>query len=79
MIKATTSHGTYYLIDEENMKAIRVPASDRGQLFTDGDWFHIRSWTGAEIGKCMYFNLRNNPYCDWQQSTPVVSIEEYDG
>lgn len=78
MIKATTSHGTYYLIDEENMKAIRVPATSRGQLSTDGDWFNIRSWSGVEIGKIMYFSLTNNPHYDWQQSTPVVSIEEYD-
>ena len=34
MIKATTSHGTYYLIDEENKKAIRVPPYDKKDVPT---------------------------------------------
>ena len=43
MIKATTSHGTYYLIDEENNRAMRVKGEGRGSMDKDGDWFSFSS------------------------------------
>ena len=77
MIKATTSHGTYYLIDEENMKAIRVRPENRQDVYLNVEgWFDIFNWSGAEIGKQMIFYISGNSQFDWQMSTPVVSIEE---
>lgn len=80
MIKATTIHGTYYLIDEENMKAIRVPPSNKNDVYANAEgWFNFFDWTGAKVGEGMTFFLDRtpeNPF-DWQKSTVVVSIEEY--
>lgn len=78
MIKATTSHGTYYLIDSVNYCAKRFPAADRGYLRTDGGWFQFHSWSGAKVGEAMFFHIINNPNYDWQRTTPVVSVEEVD-
>lgn len=80
MIKATTSHGTYYLIDEENMKALRVPPEDRQDVYGNVEgWFNYFTFSGAKVGKPMQFYLEytdHNPF-DWQMSTPVTAIEEY--
>ena len=79
MIKATTSHGTYYLIDEENMKAIRVPPSNKKDVYANAEgWFNFYEWTGAEVGKPMLFYIEKTAHTpfDWQKSTNVVSIEE---
>jgi hypothetical protein len=79
MIKATTSHGTYYLIDQENMKAMRVRPENREDVHQNVEgWFDIFYWTGATVGEGMIFFLYptpENPF-DYQKSTPVVSIEE---
>jgi len=79
MIKATTSHGTYYLINEENNKAIRVRPENRQDVYVNAEgWFTFYNWTGAEVGKPMLFYMNKtaqNPF-DWQKSTDVVSIEE---
>jgi hypothetical protein len=79
MIKATTIHGTYYLIDEENMRAIRVRPENRQDVYSNTEgWFNYFTFSGAKIGKPMQFYLEytdHNPF-DWQISTPVVSIEE---
>ena len=81
MIKATTIHGTYYLIDEENGKAIRVPPHDRQDKYANAEgWFSFYTWTGAKVGDGMTFYLDRtpeNPF-DYQKSTVVVSIEEVD-
>ena len=81
MIKATTSHGTYYLIDEENKKAIRVPPYDKKDVYANAEgWFSFYDWTGVEVGDGMIFYLErtdHNPF-DYQKSTVVVSIEEVD-
>ena len=80
MIKATTSHGTYYLIDEENMRAMRVRPENRQDVYQNAEgWFDIFYWTGATVGEGMIFFLYptpENPF-DYQKSTVVVSIEEY--
>lgn len=78
MIKATTSHGTHYLIDEKNHKAIRVPAQGRMNLDVENDWFYYTSKMGPEIGNQLYFNLWRHPKYDWIMSTPVTAIEEVD-
>jgi hypothetical protein len=79
MIKATTIHGTYYLIDEENMKAIRVPPSNKDDVYANAEgWFNFYKWTGVKVGEGMMFYLDRtpeNPF-DWQKSTVVVSVEE---
>lgn len=79
MIKATTIHGTYYLIDEENMKAIRVPPHDKQDKYANTEgWFSFYNWTGAKVGEVMMLYLDRtpeNPF-DYQKSTVVVSIEE---
>lgn len=81
MIKATTSHGTYYLIDEENMKAIRVPPSNKEDVYANTEgWFNFFHWTGAKVGEGMMFYLAptpENPF-DYQKSTVVVSVEDVD-
>lgn len=86
MIKATTRHGTYYLIDMENSLAKRVKAEGRNEMHDDNEWFVFRavtsfntesgSWDGPiEVGKAMFFILDKD---NWRLSTTVVSIEEYD-
>lgn len=79
MIKATTSHGTYYVIDEDSNRAIRVPPENRHDvnLNTEG-WFKYSSYSGAVIGEKMFFNIFDHPLFDYQLSTPVVSIEQVD-
>jgi hypothetical protein len=88
MIKATTSHGTYYIIDTGNYCAKRVKAEGRGNMYGDGKWFHYSSLNAIEngeaegeieVGKSMMFVLTGPRSYDWIATTPVVSIEEYDG
>lgn len=89
MIKATTKHGTYYLIDFENNLAMRVKAEDRNEMHGDGQWFRFAALQAydleerkadgeIEVGKPMFFWLTGNRHYDWRMSTPVVSIEDYD-
>ena len=88
MIKATTEHGTYYLIDMKNLTAKRVPAADRGELLSDNQWFHFVGLTSfdretqehsldpLELGKSLYFMMSTREQYDWRISTNIVSIEE---
>jgi hypothetical protein len=88
MIKATTDHGTYYLIDMKNLTAKRVPAADRGELLSDNQWFHFVGLTSfdretqehslepLELGKSLYFMMSTREQYDWRISTDIVSIEE---
>lgn len=89
MIKATTQHGTYYLIDLNGGKAKRVKGEGRNTMYGDEEWFYfgyLRSYDfdtqefceGIEIDKALYFSHLNNSVYDWRSSTRVVSIEEYD-
>lgn len=91
MIKATTEHGTYYLIDQENFRAKRVKGKDRNDIYGTDDWFHYVfaapfNWdthmiedNDLTIGKGIYFKVSgvyfNMP--EYIISTDVVSIEEY--
>jgi hypothetical protein len=89
MIKATTKHGTYYLIDTENSRAMRVKAEDRNDMHDDGNWFDyayfcpLERTYGAsygengvvEVGKSIYFELHGPRAYDWRISTDVVSVE----
>ena len=91
MLKVTTQHGTYYLIDLYEGKAMRVKSEGRNDMYRDGEWFQF-SWLDAidfdegkhmnthqiEIGKGIYFNVINHSHYDWRSTTRVVSIEEYD-
>jgi hypothetical protein len=88
MIKATTEHGTYYLIDMKKLTAKRVPAADRGELLSDNQWFHFvglasfdretqeHSLEPLELGKSLYFMMSTREQYDWRISTDIVSIEE---
>jgi hypothetical protein len=87
MIKATTEHGTYYLIDMQNQCAKRVPGESTNEMLSDGEWFDFSSVQALDrstlergediqIGKSMYFLLRGLRDYDWRVSTDVVSIEE---
>jgi hypothetical protein len=89
MIKATTSHGTYYLIDEKNQLAMRVKSDGRNDMSGDSQWFRFTSlsawdWDtkeiiegGVQVGKAMYLTLSNHKDYDWRISTNVISIEDY--
>jgi len=88
VIKATTEHGTYYLIDMKNLTAKRVPAADRGELLSDNQWFYFVGLTSfdretqehslepLELGKSLYFMMSTREQYDWRISTDIVSIEE---
>lgn len=92
MIKATTQHGTYYIIDTALGKAKRVKGDGRNDMHRDGEWFQY-TWLDSidydldepmitksykiEIGRGIYFNLINHPHYDWRTTTRVVSIEDY--
>ncbi len=87
MIKATTSHGTYYLIDEDNNRAMRVKGEGRNAMWSDDEWFDYiaaypfdyKTFSGiqGEIreGYSIFFLLNHAPH-DYRISTDVVSIEE---
>lgn len=88
MIKATTEHGTYYLIDLETGVAQRIKGEDRNEMYGDGDWFEFSSVSaydretmesvegGIQVGYSMFFWLRGPRYYDWRISTDVTSIKE---
>ena len=88
MIKATTSNGTYYIIDQDNRRAKRIRAEGRGYMYGDNEWFnyeYLTTWQNrgpgeseVEIGKAIMFILNGRTIYDWRITTPVVSIEEYD-
>lgn len=88
MLKVTTSHGTYYIIDHENNRAKRVRAEGRGHMYDDDEWFdyqYVSAWDDGveqgdvEVGKAMLFVLSGQRYYDWRTTTRVTSIEDYDG
>ena len=94
MLKATTKHGTYYLIDLENMRAMRVRGESRNDMGDDGEWFDY--WDIQTYDYDKYLNnespLRSEPivvgksiffyltrpFGGYRISTDVVSIEETD-
>ena len=89
MLKVTTQHGTYYLIDKETSRAKRVKGDGRNDMYGDSDWFQYHNYQaydfdsqefsiGIEVGKGIFFNLINHPQYAWRSSTKVVSIEELD-
>jgi hypothetical protein len=89
MIKVTTQHGTYYLIDMENKRAKRVRGESPNKMLSDGEWFQfflveafdrdtLEHEGDIEVGKSMYFWLRGLRDYDWRISTDVVSIEQVD-
>ena len=87
MIKVTTAHGTYYLIDKEKRVAKRVKGDGRNEMYHDDEWWdffsvvaydrkeHMRVADDIVIGYDMYFRTGHGMY-DWRISTAVTSIEE---
>jgi hypothetical protein len=91
MIKAITQHGTYYLIDFEKNRALRVKGPYSHEIIPNNVWFAFlcvspfdrdsgqleESLSGSiEIGKSMYFQLRSFERTPWILTSNVVSIEE---
>lgn len=88
MLKVTTKHGTYYLIDDYAGKAMRVKGRDRNDMDYDGEWFDFiyycsvdrDKWSYGddgeiEIGKAIFFSVPR-PFGGWRVSTDVVSVEQ---
>lgn len=91
MIKAITQHGTYYLIDFEKNRALRVKGPYSHEIIPNNVWFAFlnvfpfdrdsgqleEDLSGSiEIGKSMYFQLRSFERTPWILTSNVVSIEE---
>lgn len=91
MKKVTTKHGTYYLIDFEKNRALRVRGPYSHEIIRDNIWFAFSSVFAfdrdaekpedkikgdIQVGCSMYFNLRSFERISWIISSEVVSIEE---
>lgn len=91
MIKATTQHGTYYLIDFEKNRALRVKGPFSHEIIPDDTWFAFSSVSAFDreaeeiydalegdikIGSSIYFQLRSFERVPWILTSAVVSIEE---
>ena len=77
----TTAHGTYYIVDLDERRAMRVPAEGRGALEADGEWFHING-IECTVGQRMRLSCRGMSMGDWytwRLSTEVSSITARDG
>lgn len=86
MIKVTTEHGTFYLIDMDRQIAKRVKGEGRNKMYHDGEWwdfYDVFAYDRVEkkrlgdisVGHDMFFKTGHGMY-DWRISTSVVSIEE---
>jgi hypothetical protein len=87
MIKVTTGHDTYYLIDMDKQIAKRVKGEGRNEMYHDDEWWDFYSVYAYDrkerkrvadnilVGYDMYFNTGYGMY-DWRISTNVTSIEE---
>lgn len=78
--KITTSHGTYYIFDMDNRKAMRVPAEGRNEMRSDNDWFVVKNFDHIEVGYSTYWQCRgiaSDDWYTWRQTTEVVSIEPF--
>ena len=91
MLKVTTSHGTYYLIDEDSKRAMRVRGEGRNDMGDDGEWFDY--WDMQTYDYDKYLNNKSpltsegivvgksiffyltRPFGGYRISTDVVSIE----
>jgi hypothetical protein len=75
--KVTTYHGTYYIIDLDKMRGMRVPGEGRNAMRADSDWFNINSII-CQVGESMHFlctGIAEDDWYTWRMSTEVVSIE----
>lgn len=91
MLKVTTKHGTYYFIDFEKNRALRIRGPYSHEIIPDDVWFAFSDVCtfdrntgdfveglsqGIHIGYSMYFKLRSNEKAPWIITSNVVSIEE---
>ena len=91
MIKAITSHGTYYLIDFEKNRALRVKGAHSHEIIPNDVWFAFSDVFAfdrdaeqfedgikgeIQVGYSMYFLLRSFERVPWILTSAVVSIEE---
>lgn len=75
--KVTTVHGTYYIIDLDSKRGMRVPGPDRPSLAADNEWFGIE-YISCDLGQAMYIDTRSlvsNDLYEWRLSTKVTKIE----
>lgn len=92
MLKVITKHGTYYLIDFEKNRALRVKGLHSHEIIPNNVWFAFsdvcsfdRNFDGnfidalkegIHIGYSMYFQLRSYERTPWIITSDVVSMEE---
>jgi len=80
MKKITTEHGTQYLLDEDNKRVKRTPASYNNLLY-DTFWVEYASATNIEglpfqVGEKLYVTYGPGRDMPWSLSTKIISIEE---
>jgi len=80
MKKITTEHGTQYLLDEDNKRVRRVPATVNILLY-DGLWVDYISATNSEngpyqVGDRLFIVYGSGRDMPWSLSTRIISIEE---
>jgi len=91
MLKVTTKNGTYYLIDFEKNRALRIKGQYSHEIIPNDIWFafvdvcafdrNVGDFVeglreGIQIGYSMYFRLRSYERIPWILTSDVVSIEE---
>ena len=92
MLKAITKHGTYYLIDEDNKRAMRVRGEGRNDMGDDSEWFDYWDMQTYDYDKYLsnespltsedivvgkaIFFYLTDPYGGYRISTDVTAIEE---
>ena len=75
-----TSHDTYYIVDLDKARAMRVPAEGRGALVADRTWFHVEQ-IECTVGQRMRLSCRGISAVDWYTwriSTDVTSITPWE-
>lgn len=71
-----TAHGTYYVIDLDNMRGMRVPAEGRNEMRADNDWFFLND-IKCNVGQPMFMlcsGIAQDDIYTWRLSTEVSSI-----
>lgn len=76
--KITTSHGTYYIFNLDDMKAMRVPAEGRNEMRADNNWFTVENWDLIKVGQPIFWfcnGIAKDDFYTWRQTTEVTAIE----
>jgi len=76
--KVSTAFGTYYIIDLDRKRGMRVPGPDRREMEADNDWFGIE-YINCNLGESMYIDTKplvSTDWYDWRLTSKVTKIEE---